>query len=84
MYVCMYLIFSLFLHRILTLLVTMMVLSSIHHSPMMMLITCALLNGAAAYLQITYVRATTFHLIVMYFAKNILTITFIDYFTIFF
>eukprot|EP00597_Dinobryon_sp_UTEXLB2267_P005347 CAMPEP_0170062026 /NCGR_PEP_ID=MMETSP0019_2-20121128/3397_1 /TAXON_ID=98059 /ORGANISM="Dinobryon sp., Strain UTEXLB2267" /LENGTH=345 /DNA_ID=CAMNT_0010268051 /DNA_START=358 /DNA_END=1395 /DNA_ORIENTATION=+ len=40
--------------RVLTLLVTMAILSSIHHSPMMMLASCALLNGAAAYIQITY------------------------------
>ena len=46
--------------RILTLLITMAVLSSIHHSPMLMLITCAFLNGAAAYLQITYVRPLLF------------------------
>jgi hypothetical protein len=43
--------------RILTLLLTMAVLSGIHHSPLLMLTACALLNGAAAYIQMVYVSA---------------------------
>lgn len=44
---------SLIIARLMTLVLTVVVLSTIHHSPMLMLATCATLNGAAAYLQIT-------------------------------
>ena len=41
--------------KVLTLILTTTVLSLIHHSPFLMLTTCATLNGAAAYIQVTYV-----------------------------
>jgi hypothetical protein len=45
---------SLVIARSITLALTATVLHTIHHSPMLMLATCASLNGSAAYLQITY------------------------------
>lgn len=42
---------SLTLTRVVTLIISITILHSIHHSPMLILITCATLNGAAAYFQ---------------------------------
>lgn len=47
---------SLTIARSMTLLFTAIVLSTIHHSPLLMLTTCAALNGSAAYLQINYME----------------------------
>jgi len=45
---------SLTIARFLTMILTVSVLTSIHHSPLMLLATCAALNGAAAYIQNSY------------------------------
>lgn len=44
--------------RVTTTVLTVCVLTSIHHSPLMLLTTCAVLNGAAAYIQNAYVSST--------------------------
>lgn len=44
-----------YLHRLGTLVITVTVLNTVHHSPL--LAVCAVLTGAAAYLQSTYVSA---------------------------
>ena len=38
-------------NRIFTLIIAVALLSTIHHSPMLILLACACLNGGAAYLQ---------------------------------
>ena len=40
-----------FVYRIFTLVIAVVLLSTIHNSPMLILLSCACLNGAAAYLQ---------------------------------
>jgi len=42
---------SLTLTRVVTLIISIIILNCIHHSPMLILLTCATLNGAAAYFQ---------------------------------
>ena len=44
---------SITLSRLGTLVLSVMILSAIHHSPMLILLTCASINGAASYLQNT-------------------------------
>ena len=43
------------LSRLGTLIISVLILTVIHHNPMMMLVTCAILNGTASYLQNRYV-----------------------------
>lgn len=47
---------SLIFSRLITLVLTVSILTSVHHSPFFMLSTCALMNGAAAYIQITHME----------------------------